>query len=111
MVRAVCELGHEHGVSVLAERRRRQPQRSRRIAEFERRADLLQTAEQRVIEQGGNATVSDVDSTDFNSGTLTVSFMAGSDSAEDVMRRHVAGFEAAIRRVLGGSPSSYTTDI
>ena len=38
-----------------------------------------------VIEQGGNATVSDVDSVDFNTGTLTVSFTAGSDSAEDVL--------------------------
>ena len=38
-----------------------------------------------VIEQGGNATVSDVNSVDFNTGTLTVSFTAGSDSAEDVL--------------------------
>ncbi len=38
-----------------------------------------------VIEQGANAVVADVDSADFNSGTLTVSFTAGSDSAEDVL--------------------------
>ncbi|MBL8378811.1 MAG: cadherin-like domain-containing protein [Burkholderiales bacterium] len=38
-----------------------------------------------VIEQGGNATVTDSDSADFNTGTLTVSFTAGSDSAEDVL--------------------------
>jgi hypothetical protein len=38
-----------------------------------------------VIEQGGNATVTDVDSADFATGTLTVSFVAGSDSAEDVL--------------------------
>ena len=38
-----------------------------------------------VLEQGGNATVADVDSADFNTGTLTVSFTAGSDSAEDVL--------------------------
>ncbi|MDH4369957.1 MAG: DUF4347 domain-containing protein, partial [Nitrospira sp.] len=38
-----------------------------------------------VIEQGANAVVADVDSTDFNTGTLTVSFTAGSDSAEDVL--------------------------
>ena len=38
-----------------------------------------------VLEQGGNATVSDVDSADFDTGTLTVSFTAGSDSAEDVL--------------------------
>ena len=38
-----------------------------------------------VIEQGGNTTVTDVDSSNFNTGTLTVSFAAGSDSAEDVL--------------------------
>ena len=38
-----------------------------------------------VIEQGGNAVVVDVDSPDFNTGTLTVSFTAGSDGAEDVL--------------------------
>ena len=38
-----------------------------------------------VIEQGGNATVTDVDSANFDTGTLTVSFTAGSDSAEDVL--------------------------
>ncbi len=38
-----------------------------------------------VIEQGANALVSDVDSSDFDTGTLTVSFVAGSDSAEDVL--------------------------
>ncbi|UVT18916.1 MAG: cadherin domain-containing protein [Nitrospira sp.] len=38
-----------------------------------------------VLEQGGNAAVTDVDSADFNTGTLTVSFMAGSDSTEDVL--------------------------
>ena len=38
-----------------------------------------------VIEQGGNATVADSDSANFDTGTLTVSFTAGSDSAEDVL--------------------------
>jgi VCBS repeat-containing protein len=38
-----------------------------------------------VIEQGGNVTVSDVDSTNFNTGTLTVSIPSGGDSAEDVL--------------------------
>ncbi|MCA8917428.1 MAG: hypothetical protein KDB90_18740, partial [Planctomycetes bacterium] len=36
-----------------------------------------------VIEQGGDALVADVDSADFDTGTLTVSFVAGSDSSED----------------------------
>ncbi|MFO1321692.1 MAG: DUF4347 domain-containing protein [Burkholderiales bacterium] len=38
-----------------------------------------------VIEQGSNAAVTDIDSTDFGTGTLTVLFAAGSDSAEDVL--------------------------
>ncbi|MCH9664028.1 MAG: hypothetical protein K0U66_10310, partial [Gammaproteobacteria bacterium] len=38
-----------------------------------------------VIDQSTNAAVTDVDSTDFDTGTLTVSFQAGSDSAEDVL--------------------------
>ncbi|MDT3778358.1 DUF4347 domain-containing protein [Nitrospira sp. MA-1] len=38
-----------------------------------------------VIEQGSNAAVTDVDSADLDTGTLTVSFQAGSDSAEDVL--------------------------
>ena len=38
-----------------------------------------------VIEQGGNAVVADADSANFDTGTLTVSFTAGGDSAEDVL--------------------------
>ena len=38
-----------------------------------------------VIEQGGDASVLDVDSADFDGGTLTVSFAAGSDAVEDVL--------------------------
>ena len=38
-----------------------------------------------VIEQGDDVVVSDVDSTDFDTGSLTVAFTAGSDSAEDVL--------------------------
>ena len=38
-----------------------------------------------VIDQGGDALVNDIDSNDFDTGTLTVSFAAGSDSAEDVL--------------------------
>ncbi len=38
-----------------------------------------------VIEQGADAVVSDVDSSDFDTGTLTVSFAAGSDAGEDVL--------------------------
>ena len=38
-----------------------------------------------VIEQGGNALVADVDSTNFDTGTLKVSIPAGGDSAEDAL--------------------------
>ena len=38
-----------------------------------------------VIEQGANALVADVDSANFDTGTLTVRFTAGSDAAEDVL--------------------------
>ncbi len=38
-----------------------------------------------VIEQSADAAVSDVDSSNFDTGTLTVSFQAGSDSAEDIL--------------------------
>ncbi|MDH3703777.1 MAG: hypothetical protein OEU46_20970, partial [Alphaproteobacteria bacterium] len=38
-----------------------------------------------VIEQGGDALVTDVDSTDFAGGVLTVSIAAGGDAAEDVL--------------------------
>lgn len=38
-----------------------------------------------VIEQGSNATITDADSANFDTGTLTVSLAAGSDSAEDVL--------------------------
>ncbi len=37
------------------------------------------------VEQSADAAVSDVDSTNFDTGTLTVSFQAGSDSAEDIL--------------------------
>ncbi len=38
-----------------------------------------------VIDQSSNATVTDSDSSDFDTGTLTVSVTAGSDSTEDVL--------------------------
>ncbi|MCG7979730.1 MAG: Ig-like domain-containing protein, partial [Candidatus Thiodiazotropha endolucinida] len=38
-----------------------------------------------VIDQGTASIVADVDSSDFDTGTLTVSFQAGSDNAEDVL--------------------------
>ncbi|MGH3805798.1 MAG: DUF4347 domain-containing protein, partial [Pseudonocardiaceae bacterium] len=38
-----------------------------------------------LIDQGAGATVTDVDSANFNNGALTVSFTAGSDAAEDVL--------------------------
>ncbi len=69
-----------------------------------------------VIEQVGvAATVSDVDSANFDTGTLTVSFTAGSDSAEDVLairnqgvgRRpdRGRGGERHLRRASSSAPS------
>jgi hypothetical protein len=58
-----------------------------------------------VIEQGANATVSDADSTDFDTGTLVVSFVAGNDSTEDVLSiRH----EGAGAGQIGMSGSNVT---
>ena len=54
-----------------------------------------------VIEQGGNALVADVDSANFNTGTLTVSFTAGSDSAEDVLSVRNQGNGTGLIGVLG----------
>ena len=56
-----------------------------------------------VIEQGGNALVADVDSTNFDTGTLTVSFTAGSDSAEDVLSIRNQGTGAGQIGVSGSS--------
>ncbi len=49
------------------------------------RLDYTEGAIATPIDLNGNSSVIDVDSLDFNSGTLTVSFTAGSDSAEDVL--------------------------
>ena len=38
-----------------------------------------------MVIESGNALVADVDSTNFDTGTLTVSIPAGGDSAEDVL--------------------------
>ena len=59
-----------------------------------------------VIEQGGNTTVSDIDSADFNTGTLTVAFMAGSDSAEDVLSIRNQGVGAG-QIGVGGATVTY----
>lgn len=54
-----------------------------------------------VIEQGGNAVVSDVDSSNFDTGTLTVRFAAGSDSAEDVLSIRNQGTSAGQTGISG----------
>ncbi|MCP4967951.1 MAG: VCBS repeat-containing protein, partial [bacterium] len=66
-----------------------------------------------VIEQGSDVVVADVDSTDFDTGTLTVFFAAGSDSAEDILAIRnqgsgtgeisVAGYGVAYEGTLIGS--------
>ena len=56
-----------------------------------------------VIEQGGNAAVTDVDSSDFNTGTLTVSFAAGSDPVEDVLAIRNQGSSAGQIGISGSN--------
>ncbi|MCP4045411.1 MAG: hypothetical protein GY732_05420, partial [Gammaproteobacteria bacterium] len=56
-----------------------------------------------IIDQSTNAAVTDVDSSDFNTGTLTVSFTAGSDSAEDVLAINNEGTAAGQTGVSGSN--------
>ncbi|ULA64539.1 MAG: hypothetical protein LZF86_140065 [Nitrospira sp.] len=56
-----------------------------------------------VIEQGGNAAVADVDSTNFDTGRLTVSFTAGSDSVEDALGIRNQGMGAGQIGVSGSN--------
>jgi len=56
-----------------------------------------------VIEQSSNALVSDVDSTNFDTGTLTVSIPAGGDSAEDVLSIRNQGTSAGQIGVSGSN--------
>ena len=59
-----------------------------------------------VIDQVGvAATVSDVDSANFDTGTLTVSFTAGSDSAEDVLAIRNQGVRTPARSGSRGRTS------
>ena len=64
-----------------------------------------------VIDQSTNAAVSDVDSADFDTGTLTVSFTAGSDSAEDVLAIRNQGTGAGQIGVSGSNVSYAGTTI
>ena len=58
-----------------------------------------------VIDQSANAVVTDTDSSDFAAGTLTVSFAAGSDSAEDVLAIRNQGTGAGQIGVSGSNVS------
>lgn len=60
---------------------------------------------QQAIDQSADALVSDVDSSDFDTGTLTVSFTAGSDSAEDVLSIIHTGIGVGEIGVSGGNVS------
>ncbi|MCP4388699.1 MAG: hypothetical protein GY802_10410, partial [Gammaproteobacteria bacterium] len=54
-----------------------------------------------VIEQGADVIVADVDSTDFDTGTLTVSFAAGSDVVEDILGIRNQGYGSGEISVAG----------
>ncbi len=56
-----------------------------------------------IIEQGSDAAVADVDSADFNTGTLTVSISANRDSAEDELAINNVGVEAGEIGVSGSN--------
>ncbi|WP_121989380.1 DUF4347 domain-containing protein, partial [Nitrospira lenta] len=56
-----------------------------------------------VVEQGGNVLVADVDSTNLDTGTLTISIPAGSDSAEDVLSIRNQGTSAGQIGVSGST--------
>ncbi len=58
-----------------------------------------------LIEQGGNAAVVDLDSTDFGGGSLTVSLVAGSNPAEDVLSIRNEGLGAGQIGVAGANLS------
>ena len=64
-----------------------------------------------VIDQSTNAGVSDVDSSDFDTGTLTVSFTAGSDPAEDVLAIRNQGTGAGQIGVSGANVTYQGTTI
>ncbi|MES9974806.1 MAG: DUF4347 domain-containing protein, partial [Candidatus Thiodiazotropha sp.] len=59
-----------------------------------------------VIDQGTASVVADVDSSDFDTGTLTVSFQAGSDNAEDVLAIRDQGAGPS-NITVSGSAASY----
>ncbi|MES9926148.1 MAG: FG-GAP-like repeat-containing protein, partial [Candidatus Thiodiazotropha endolucinida] len=64
-----------------------------------------------VIDQGTASVVADVDSSDFDTGTLTVSFQAGSDNAEDVLAIRDQGAGASNITVSGSAISYGGTQI
>ncbi|MDB5335317.1 MAG: hypothetical protein JWN70_936 [Planctomycetaceae bacterium] len=54
-----------------------------------------------VIERGSDTTITDIDSPNFNTGTLTVSLASGSDSAEDILNVRNQGTDAGQIGVSG----------
>ncbi len=64
-----------------------------------------------VIDQSSNAAVSDVDSSDFDTGTLTVAFAGGEDTAEDVLSIRDQGAGATNITVAGNAVSYGGTQI
>ncbi|MEW8524566.1 MAG: Ig-like domain-containing protein [Candidatus Thiodiazotropha endolucinida] len=64
-----------------------------------------------VIDQGAASAVADVDSSDFDTGTLTVSFQSGSDNAEDVLAIRDQGAGPSNITVSGSTVSYGGTQI
>ncbi len=57
------------------------------------------------IDQGGNATLADIDSTDFSGGNLTVTITSGEDSAEDILAFDTGGTVALAGTTAGSNVS------
>ena len=64
-----------------------------------------------VIEQGGNVAISDIDSADFDTGALTVSFAAGGVGAQDVLAIRNQGTGAGQIGVSGANVTYAGTPI
>lgn len=56
-----------------------------------------------LLDQGSDATITDIDSTDFAGGSLNIAFVAGSDGAEDVLGVRNQGTGVGQIGVSGGS--------
>lgn len=72
---------------------------------------FIQSQTAKVIDQSANASVVDIDSSDFNSGNVTVSITANKDAAEDVLSIDTSGVMALAGTTIGSNVSVSSTVI